>query len=91
MPSLKQTKLPEDPVKRLQTFGAEGLGTKRWKSALAEACGISERVIHYWLSGHCPDDLDEKLLAAANTLIAEHHRRAAVIRAFREQLEQGTV
>jgi hypothetical protein len=91
MPSLQPTKLPADPVKRVETFGCEAIGRTRWKSSLAEACGVTERVVHWWLSGHCPADLDQKLITAANNLISEHHQRTAVIRAYRDQLEQGTI
>jgi hypothetical protein len=87
MPSLAQpTKLPATPVKRLETFGQALFGTT-WKSALAEAMHTRKRTMSYWISGHTPRDLDERLKVLATEMIAEQARCAELMKAYREQLE----
>lgn len=91
MPSHTSTvKLPDAPQKRLETFGQAVFGP-RWRKDLAQAAGETHRVIKYWCKGHTPPDLDARLLRAANTMIAEQHKRTAVLKALRDQLEQGAV
>jgi hypothetical protein len=90
MPPHLDIKLPADPVKRLEAFAMAVFGP-RWRKDLAAAAGETHRVVKYWSAGHCPPDLDARLLRAANTMIAEQHRRAGVLKALRDQLEQGEV
>jgi hypothetical protein len=83
---LVSAKLPSAPEKRLEAFGRAVFG-ERWKTALGALVGASTRMICYWSEGHCPADLDAKLLKAANDLIAEQHRCTAVLKDLRSQLE----
>jgi hypothetical protein len=83
-------KLPEAPAKRLETFGAAVFGP-RWRKDLANAAGETHRVVKYWSAGHCPADLDVRLLRAANVMIERQHKRTAVLKVLRDQLEQGAV
>ena len=82
------TKLPAEPAKRLEAFGLAVAGP-RWKKAVADACGVTERVVYWWSDGNCPHDLDRKLLKAANHMIAEQQERTVAVKALRDQLEQG--
>ncbi len=84
-------KLPDAPDKRLETFGRAVFKTPRWRKDLAAAAGETHRVVKYWCKGHCPPDLDARLLKAANALIAEQHQRTAVLKSLRDLLEQGVV
>jgi hypothetical protein len=78
MPSHRtMTELPAEPAKRLEAFGL----------AVADAFGVTERVVYWWSDRNCPDDLDRKLLNAANIMIAEQHERTVAIKALRDQLE----
>jgi hypothetical protein len=79
-------KLPATPVKRLETFGRVRFGTT-WKSALAEAMHVRKRVMSYWIAGHPPADLDERLKLLATEIIAEQSRCAEIMKAYRSQLE----
>jgi hypothetical protein len=81
------TKLPTEPAKRLEAFGLVAVGSTRWKRAVADAVGVTERVIYWWSEGNCPADLDSKLLRAANHMIAEQHERTLAVKSLREQLE----
>ena len=84
------TKLPAKPEKRLQTFGLALYGNV-WKTALSNAMHVHKRTMSYWLAGHTPPDLDERLKVLATEMIAEQARCAETMRSFRDQLEQGVV
>jgi hypothetical protein len=86
-PFIDSTKLPENPVKRLETFGVLLFGYF-WKTALASAMGEHKRTMSYWISGHTPPDLDERLKVLATEMIADQHRRAATLKDLRDQLEE---
>ena len=84
------TKLPSTPTKRLETFGQALFGCT-WKKSLAAAMHVHKRTMSYWVSGHTPPDLDQRLKVLATEMIIEQARCAEVMRSFRDQLEQGTV
>jgi hypothetical protein len=85
-PSRTRTKLPASPQKRLETFG-QALYGDVWKTALAGAMRVHKRTMSYWISGHTPQDLDERLKVLATEQIAEQARSAEVMRSLRDQLE----
>ena len=87
MPSSTPIKLPSDPLKRLIAFANAAFDNPRWRKDLAAAAGETHRVVKYWSAGHCPPDLDARLVRAATALIAEQHQRTAVLKALRDQLE----
>ena len=80
------TKLPATAVKRLETFGHALFGVT-WKTALAEAMGVHKRTMSYWLAGHTPADLDERLKVLATEMISEQARYAEIMKSYRTQLE----
>lgn len=81
-------RLPDAPQKRLETFGQAVFGA-RWRKDLAIAAGETHRVVKYWSAGHTPADLDARLLKAANVMISEQHKRTAILKSLRDQLERG--
>lgn len=82
-------KLPSAPTNRLETFGQALFGDV-WKTALAGAMKVHKRTMSYWVAGHTPPDLDERLKILATEMIAEQARCAELMKAYRAQLE-GTV
>jgi hypothetical protein len=88
MPSLLDTvKLPSKPVKRLEAFGRALSPRPTWKTVLAEAMHIHKRTLSYWIDGHPPKDLDQRLKVLATEQIAEQARCADLLRSYRDQLE----
>ena len=82
------TKLPARPEKRLEMFGQELFGDV-WKTALSVAMHVHKRTMSYWISGHTPPDLDERLKILATEMISAQARCAETMRSFRDQLEHG--
>lgn len=87
MPSYKSFELPTSPVPVLLVIGVKVFG-KRWKEALAQRLGIPVHTLKYWADGHCPTDLESRLLVALRRMLAENHERAAVLEDFRRQLSE---
>jgi hypothetical protein len=86
MPSFKSFELPTSPVPVLQVVGVKSCGL-RWKEALARPLGIPVHTLKYWIAGHCPDDIEARLIVAIERMLSENHERAALLEDFSRQLK----